>query len=256
VSHRDRLTQGAPLLAYACACVWALAALSCATSAGAATVSALTPTLAPARLGAKAKLTLAVRFAGEGQPVPSPLKRAQVMLPAGMTLDVPSLKSCARKRLLEHGPGACPQLSRVGYGRAVTIARTGSQLIQEHVTLSVFVGPLAVQGPTLEVYGRGFTPIEQRQVFTGTVLPAEAPFGEELSLPLPPIHTLELEPDASMELLSLTIGTGLTHHGHAGAAMSVPRHCPPAGFPFAAEFAYADGTTSTAQATIQCPSTD
>jgi hypothetical protein len=221
--------------------------------ATAGTAATLTPTLTPTKLGAKARLTLAVRFAGEGQPVPTPLKRARVMLPAGMTLDVPSLKSCPRGRLLAHGPRVCPALSRIGYGRAVTIAKTGSEVIEEPVTLSVFVGPLALQGPTIEVYGHGFTPIEQSEVFTGTVLPGEPPFGEELSLPLPAIHTLELEPDASMALLSLTLGTGLTHHGHAGSAMSVPRRCPPGGFPFAADFAYSDGTSGSAQATIPCP---
>jgi hypothetical protein len=225
----------------------------CASMATAGTVATLTPTLTPTKLGAKARLTLAVRFAGEDLPVPAPLKQAQVMLPAGMALDVPSLKSCPRRRLLAHGPRVCPSLSHIGYGRAVTIAQTGSEVIEEHVTLSVFVGPLALQGPTIEVYGHGFTPIEQSQVFTGTVLPAEPPFGEELSLPLPAIHTLELEPDASMALLSLTLGTGITHHGHAGSAMSVPRRCPPGGFPFAANFAYSDGTSSSAQATIPCP---
>ena len=68
---------------------------------------------------------------------------------------------------------------------------------------------------------------------------------------IPPIATVPLEPDASIVDLSLTVGT--KRRARAANAIRVPRKCAAGGFPFAAEFVYADGTSGGATSTIRCP---
>ncbi len=71
---------------------------------------------------------------------------------------------------------------------------------------------------------------------------------------IPPIPTLLFEPDASIVTFSLTIGASARHRKHeADNAVLVPSTCPAGGFPFAAEFTYADGSAGSALATIPCP---
>ena len=90
-------------------------------------------------------------------------------------------------------------------------------------------------------------------VFSGSVLPDHAPYGEQLVMSIPPIPTLALEPDASIATFSLTIGA---NGAHRGRTTQLGRHAialPSGGFPFAAEFTYADGSTGGAHATAECP---
>ena len=64
-----------------------------------------------------------------------------------------------------------------------------------------------------------------------------------------------LEPNASFVSLSLTIG-GIGHSPRAHAAAGsilVPRSCPAGGFPFAADFTFADGSTASESAAVACP---
>jgi hypothetical protein len=132
-------------------------------------------------------------------------------------------------------------------------AHAGSQLIAENITLWVFLGPLQNLQPTSEVLGEGYTPLAERVVLTGTVLASHAPYGEELVLNIPQIPTLPLEPEASIITLALTVGTSKHRLTHEANTVVAPGRCPAGGFPFAAEFTYADGSTGSALATALCP---
>ncbi len=215
-----------------------------------ATVKAL---FAPNRLAAKGALTLTMHFAGDFG-VPVPLRRALVRLPAGMGMSIPALRICRAARLRAHGAGGCPAQSEIGSGYALVEAHAGSQLIGERVALGIFLGPPQLDfQPTFEVLGEGRTPLLKRLVLGGTVVPGSPPYGETIVMNIPPIATLALEPDASIVTLSLTVGT-IAHRLAAGAnTVEVPRACPAGGFPFAGEFTYADGSTSSALATATCP---
>ena len=107
--------------------------------------------------------------------------------------------------------------------------------------------------PTFEILGQGYTPLDERVVFIGEVLPDKAPYGEELVMSIPPIPTLPLEPDASIVSFSLTIGASRRHEAHGANTVLVPSSCPAGGFPFAAEFTYADGSGGSAAAVAPCP---
>jgi hypothetical protein len=224
-----------------------------ATAAQAQTSATLTPTLSPDRLNARGALTLAVGYAADGLGVPSPVRKAVIALPAGLGLHVPSLRSCSPTRLRARGASGCPSQARLGSGHALVESTAGSQLITENIDLSLFIGPLQSFQPTFEMLGQGSTPLEKRILIAGTVASGDAPYGEELVMSIPPIPTLPLEPEASLASLTLTVGTSAHRLARAANTVVVPSSCPAGGFPFAAEFTYADGSTGKAIATVPCP---
>ena len=231
-----------------------------AATATSATVSA---SLVPDRLGRRAALTITIRYSGGELGVPSPVRRATVELPAGLTLEIPRLRSCSAARLRARSSGGCPAASLLGAGRALALVHAGSQNLTESVALTAFLGPLRGLAPTLLILAQGYTPLERQFVLTGEVLPAGGPYGvlpaggsygEAIVMKIPAIPTLVLEPDASLAMFSLTIGAGSGDRARERDAVQVPSKCPAGGFPFAAEFIYADGTSGIALATVPCPS--
>jgi hypothetical protein len=231
----------------------ATTALALAASAGAHPAASISPVLrfGPHNSGA---LNFTIDFSDEESEtgVPSPVKRTLLRFPAGLNVEIPLLRSCDAGRLRAHGPSACPPQSHIGSGHALAEVHAGSQTIAEHVTLWVFLGPLHNLSPTFLILGRGYTPFNERVVITGSSVSDSLPFGEDLVMTLPPISTLPLEPHASIVSMSLLVGSTSPHAPRA-ATVVVPRYCPAGGFPFAAAFTYADGSTGQASATAHCP---
>ncbi len=221
--------------------------------AQALTSATITPSLLPNRLGAEGALQLTIRYTGGESGVPSPVRRSVLRFPVGLGVEIPHLRSCPIAQLRAQGPSACPAQSQLGHGQALAEAQAGSQVITEKISLSLFLGPFHNLQPTFEILGRGYTPFDERVVLTGTVLPDRAPYGEDLVLSIPPIPTLPLEPDASIVSMSLTVGTSKPRHPLNANTVVVPSSCTAGGFPFAAEFTYADGSTSDALASAPCP---
>ncbi len=217
-----------------------------------ATSAALTPTLSPNRPGAKGALTLSVQYTGGEDGVPSPVHRSVLSLPAGLTLEVPSLRSCSAARLQARGPEGCPPQSLIGRGHALAKALAGSSVIEEQVALWAFIGPPQGSNPTLELLGEGSTPVPASVVITGTVIPAHAPYGEQLVIPIPPVPSLPSVSETSLANLTLTIGTSGPHPARSANTVVVPR-CPAGGWPFAAAFTYADGSSGSTIAKQPCP---
>jgi len=222
--------------------------------APAPTSATITPSLSPDRLGARASLTFSIRYAGGEFGVPSPVRHSVLRFPAGMSLDIPSLRACKVARLRAHGPKGCPARSEIGSGHALAETHAGSQITTEEVELHAFLGSPDNLQPTFEIFAQGYTPLDEHVVFTGKVMSANAPYGEELEMSIPPVPSLPLEPDASIVTFSLTVGAGRGHGAHPRSTVSVPRSCPAGGFPFAAEFTYADGSAGSALARVPCPS--
>jgi hypothetical protein len=218
-----------------------------------ATSATIAPSLSPNRLGAKGALTLAIQYTGGEAGVPSPVQRSVLRLPAGLTLEIPSLRSCSVATLENRGPSGCPPQSLVGRGHALAEALAGSEVIAEEVTLLAFIGPPQGNEPTFELLGEGSNPVPAQVVVTGTVVPAHAPYGEELVIPIPPIPTLPSVSDTSLANLTLTIGTSEPRLARNSNAVLLPTRCPAGGFPFAAAFTYADGSSGSAFAKALCP---
>jgi hypothetical protein len=216
------------------------------------TAAGITASLSPDRLGARAALTLAIRFSGGTGGVPAPVRRATISFPAGLTLEIPRLVSCSPARLHAQGVNGCPASARVGIGHAVTAVLAGSQVLTESVALTALLGPLRGLQPTVLLAGQGRSPVERGVVLSAVLRVGPAPYGEQMVIAIPAIPTLPLVPDASLATLSLTAGTS-SRRARDHDAVRVPSTCPRGGFPFAGEFVYADGSTGTSLTTVPCP---
>lgn len=223
------------------------------TDAFAQATASMSVSLQPNRPMALAVLRLHIRYEDPESGIPPPLRRAVLRLPQALGVEVPQLRSCSVATLRTHGPRGCPPQSRIGGGQALAEARAGSQTLSERVALSAFLGPPIGLGPTFEMFAQGFTPLQQRLVLSGTVVPDNPPYGEDLDLSIPPVATLTLEPDASIVALSLSIGSRVGGHRRHPNGVLVPSHCPRGGLPFAVQSSFADGSSSTAPASIPCP---
>jgi hypothetical protein len=260
VARRGHPSPNAIVLVAACAVFAAL--LMCAgggaLAAGAPqpgapeTSATIAPTLTPNKLASKASLSFTIRYAGGELGVPAPVRRMVLRFPAGLSLEIPRLRSCNIARLRAHGAGGCSKQSQVGTGQALVEGLSGATITTESVALSAFLGTPKHLEPAIEILGQGITPREERIVFTGTLQPDRPPYGEQLILSIPPIPTIPLEPDASIVAFSLTIGATHRHSRGPNTVITPPR-CPPAGFPFAGEFTYAGGSSGDALATARCP---
>lgn len=221
--------------------------------AQAETSATIAPTLTPDRLGARAALTFTISYAGGEFGVPAPVRQSVLRFPAGLSLEIPKLRGCAATQLRTHGARGCPVQSEIGSGHALMAVHTGTLTITEWAHLEAFLGPPRNLEPTFEILARGYSPLDERRVFAGAVLPDKAPYGEQLVLRIPPIPSLPLEPDASIVTFSLTIGASKARSSANANAVLVPSSCPAGGFPFAAEFAYADGASGSALTKAPCP---
>ncbi len=217
-----------------------------------ATSATIRPSFSPDRLGAKAAFTFAVHFTGGEAGVPSPVRRAVVQLPPGLTLDIPKLRFCTRARLQARGASGCPAQSEIGRGRALGDVRAGVEVESEEAYISAYVGPPQGTDPTIEILGQGYSPLDERVVITATALPDNPPYGEKLVMAVPAIPSIPLEPNASTVSFSLTVGGAAFRKQDPNTAL-LPSSCPAGGFPFDAEFTYEDGSTSNSTATVPCP---
>jgi hypothetical protein len=213
----------------------------------------IAPSLSPDRLSAKGALTIAIHYAEGESGIPSPVRRSVLHFPLGLGVEIPHLRSCSIARLRARGPSGCSRQSLLGRGHALAEARAGSQIISEDISLWLFLGPFHNLQPSFEILGQGYTPFDERVVLTGTVIPDNPPFGEDLVMSIPPIPTLPLEPDASIVAMSLTVGISKPPNPRTANTVVVPSRCPSGGFPFAADFTYADGSTGNALAAAACP---
>jgi hypothetical protein len=247
-SPRDRVRRGGRLLA-------ALASCLAAPAAGAqATEASIQPSFTPNRLAAPAAFRFAFSLTGDEGNVPPPVRRILVRLPAGIALDLRRVAPCASSRLRDGGPAACPARSLIGRGHALLEVHAGSQSIPEQAQLSAVRTTDRRGRPTFAIYGQGQTPLQQHTISTAALSRDAAPYGSRLTVSVPPIPTLVLEPDASILSFALTIGRPAGGSGgRPGATVTVPRRCPGGGFPFAAQFQFADGSRAAARAHAPCP---
>ncbi len=235
------------------------ACCACATGALAAaqteTSASIRPSLLPNRLGASTALTLAFRFSGGTEGVPAPLRGMVVHLPTGLTVNLSGAAICSPSRLRSRGAGGCSSKSLIGRGHALMKVHAGSLAVPESTTVSIYRGPNRGSHQALEIFSQGSTPLDESTIATGVLAPDGGRYGSKLTVSVPAIPTLVLEPDASFVSLSLTMGgIGRRPRAHAAAgSILVPRSCPIAGFPFAAEFTFSGGSTASTAATVACP---
>ncbi|HEY2282234.1 MAG TPA: hypothetical protein VGH60_01640 [Solirubrobacteraceae bacterium] len=250
-----RSGTAASLAALVACCAGAATAVPASATAQTETTASIRPSLLPDRLGASSALTLALRFSGGLEGVPAPLRGIVVHLPAGLSVNLRGARVCPPSRLRSRGTRGCSSQALIGRGHALMRVHAGSLTVPEETSISIYRGPNRGSHQTLEIFSQGETPLDEGTLLTGALAPDSGRYGSKLTVTVPAIPTLVLEPDASFASLSLTIGgIGRSPRAHAAAgAIVVPRTCPAAGFPFAAELTFAGGAPASATATVACP---
>jgi hypothetical protein len=260
-THRPRVTSAAAIRRRGTAAVvaafmaWGACTAIASTGAQTETNASMRPSLLPDRLGARTALTLAFRFSGGAEGVPAPLRRLVIHLPAGLSVNLRGAGVCRPSQLRSRGASGCASKSLIGRGHALMNVHAGSLAVAENTSISVYRGPNRGAHQALEILSQGSTPLVQSTIATAILTPDGGQYGFRLTVSVPAIPTLVFEPDASFVSLSLTVGgIGRRPRAHAAAgSILVPRTCPSAGFPFAADFTFAGGATASTSATVACP---
>ncbi len=227
-------------------------------------ISSLNASFTPNRLGASTTIGFSFHLATAEGLAPSPLTDIDLQMPAGMnyTTTTLGLSICQPSVLQLQGPAGCPANSRLGFGSALVEVPFGAGGGQEIPEIQAVAGPSPNGNLVVLFYANGLYPISAQLAFSGEVLPDRGRFGSQLATTVPLVASVPYGPDVSITSVKATIGPkGLTYyrtvHGRrvpfVPRGVQVPERCPRSGFPFAARFAFQDGTSTTARTTVPCP---
>jgi hypothetical protein len=219
--------------------------------------------LIPEKLGAGTTIDFSFHIATHGR-VPPPLTAVDLRYPAniGLITSGLGLATCEPAALEALGPEGCPRNSLMGYGSALVEIPVGPEIIRETGRITTWMGPIRNGHLGLLFYAEGNEPVYAQLVFTSLVLEAPPPYGGRLDTNIPVIEGLPESPDAAVVQMRSTIGPmHITYyqrsHGKTIAyqptGLRLPTSCPRGGFPFAATFAFLDGTRASADTAVPCP---
>ncbi len=220
----------------------------------------------PEKLGTGTTMILSIQVATTNDQVPSPLTALDLSYPAdlGIVTSGLGIATCSIATLEASGPEGCPADSRMGYGSALVEVPFGPELIKETGSITIFMAPAQSGNLGLIFFADGRTPIATELIFPSLVLPAPPPYGGRLNTIVPQVPTLPGAPDAALVRLRSTLGPlGLTYYERTRGrtipykpkGIILPEHCPRGGFPFAARFAFEDGSSYSAHTVVPCPQT-
>jgi hypothetical protein len=242
-----------------------LACMALAAAAHAGQIAKLQVGLSPEWLGHSTTIQFAFSITPTGGArVPSPVTRIDLRYPKGFGLVTSGLglASCTEKVLEKLGPEACPSRSLMGEGTAIAEVQVGKEVLQEQALTAIFMAPFGGEGIPVEFVVEGAVPLSAQLIFPGLLLPAAAPFGGDLSIPVPLLEAWPKGPDVALVHVRSTIGPlGLTYYAHrhgkfvpyTPSGIVLPPRCPAGGFPFSITFHFADGSSATSNQTVPCP---
>lgn len=252
-----------------CGCTLALAGAALAacpqlTGAQAQTTARLHATFEPYRLGHRTTLQFEFAFSAAAGEDPPPLTEMQLRYPRGINffLNDLGIRRCAEPVLEASGPAGCPPDSAMGYGVVETGVVLGGTPVRESSPVTILRAPERDGHLALLFFAEGTEPVVTNVIFSGQLLPAREPFGGNVKIGVPLVETLPGAPYVSVLHLHATIGPEhLTYyHNVDGVSLAfapqgilLPPTCPRARFPFAAIFAFSDGTRALASTTVPCP---
>jgi hypothetical protein len=246
------------------ACAAGVGGIGSSATASAAQRVKLGVHLSPERLGKGSTIEFSIQISAPGQLVPSPLSELDFRYPAKIGLLTSGLgrASCTAAILEEVGNSGCPANALMGFGSALVEIQAGRQVVHETGAISIWMGPVLDEQFQLLFYANASTPASEQLVFPGLLQEANLPFGGSLNTQIPPIPWNPEAPPASIVRFTARIGPqNVTYYRRAGTreipyqpeGLRLPHSCPRGGFPFAGTFAFMDGTTATASASVPCP---
>ncbi len=224
----------------------------------------LRATLTPEVLGHDTSLGFDIRIRAPRGHVPSPVLGIALRYPnnIGIGLSGLGLDTCAQPALEALGLRACPPNSIMGSGAATVEIPVGPTIVHETTKVTVVRAPVSRGRFALIFYADGTSPVEAQLALPAFLLGARSPFGGKVDIHLPRVPSLPESPDVALVHLHATIGPEhLTYYEHVNGrtiafhprGIRLPKSCPAGGFPFAATFAFSDGTHRTARTSTPCP---
>ncbi len=227
-------------------------------------VASLHASFSPDRLGAATTITFGFHIATTEDLAPPPLTALDLRMPSGMnyTTTTLGLSLCQPAALRTNGLAGCPPNSRLGYGSALVEVPFGTGAGHEIPEVQAVAGPSPNGNLTVLFYANGLYPVSAQLTFAGEVVPDSGRFGSQLATTVPLVTSVPGGPDVSIVSVQTTIGPAhLTYYKHRHGRLvpfrprgvSVPERCPHGGFPFAADFTFQDGSSTSAETTVPCP---
>jgi hypothetical protein len=189
---------------------------------------------------------------------PAPLIGATFFLPRGTKLNPSAFPTCPRATLepAGAGPRGCPRGSSAGPpGHALGVVAFNHELVPEEATIEPFFAP----GGGLEFFTAGHSPVSLEVLSSGSYVGVSTPqFSTELVSQIPLVETLPGAPYASVEHITVQVGTATTHDGRVIYYGMLPPSCPRGGFTVRSELMFAGvgglaPTTVTVSYRAPCP---
>jgi hypothetical protein len=220
----------------------------------------------PERLGLSTTVDLRILIAPGAEPIPPPLTEAEVRYPAGLDPELSGLgiDECTAQALEAAGIGACPPDSIMGDGQAIAEFLIGHHIVREVASLTA-VRTTETEGHlTMLMYLYDETAVSTQLILNSRVLPADGPFAGDLDIQVPLLQSISGAPDVSVAEIQLglgpeslnyseVLGGKMTHYIPEG--ITLPKHCPRGGFPFAVTLGFEGGSQATATRKVPCPAT-
>jgi hypothetical protein len=244
-----------------------LLALGLAAPVRAAQSVRLTVGLTPEHLGAGTTIDFGFKIAASHGRTPPPLTALDLLYPVniGLINSGLGLATCSPATLEVLGPAGCPPDSLMGHGTALVEIPIGPEIVHETGDITTWLAPVQEGHLALLFYADGQIPIDAGLIFTSQILEAAPPYGGSLDTTIPIIPSLPGAPDAAVVQMHATLGSaGITYYTRARGkrisyhpdGLRLPHTCPHGGFPFAASFAFGNGTHTQALTKVPCPNPD
>jgi hypothetical protein len=235
---------------------FALPATACASQS-----VSLRASFSPYRLGGRTTIGFDFHIDSPLGQIPSAVTDIDVRYPqnVGIVLSGLGVAACTPALL---GETNCPTDSIMGGGSAFAELRFGEEIVTEHARLTIARAPNEEGHIALLFYAVGPSPVNTQILSPAQLVPAAPPFGGRLNIELPLVPSVPGAPDVAITQMHATIGPqGVTYTKqlaeltvpYTPRGILLPPSCPRGGFPFAAEFTFADGTHQVARTTIPCP---
>jgi hypothetical protein len=158
---------------------------------------------------------------------PPPLIGVTFSLPTGTKLHTSGFPTCPRGTLepAGQGPAACPRGSAAGpVGRVLGIVAFGNERVREEATLESF----HASGGGLFFFTAGHSPVSLEILSKAHYvnLRGGGGFGPKLIAEVPLVETVPGAPDASVERISVRVGSAMRRHGKTIYYGTLPTKCP------------------------------
>lgn len=218
----------------------------------------------PDKAGTPTTIHIGFRIWGPHRTPPSALTSLTLRLPENMGLATTTLGQaiCYPQPLLEDGLAGCSENARLGFGDAVAVVPLRAHPIYERASLTALMGPPVGAHIQVLFYAEGLSPVFAQFVFPGVLFSDVRPFGDRINTTIPLVAPWPEGPNIAITSFSSTIGPlRLVYHRQVNGkriayrphGITIPRHCPRGGFPFAALLTFEDGATTESVDRVPCP---